>query len=449
MRAPLVRSDVEIDFLVMDSQGALHVTGTFDAGETVSRLRPRDRRDQIKVPHMHRASPSGDWLASYDPATRRLTLRSVAAPSRQRFANASPQIAVDAPADAVVVRSRVGKLSGAIRTFRWLDDDSGIVFHTSRGLYLVRPDTAGIHRRVTARAILKAGDFSRLDGEVKDFRMIPGGLIARTEEHLYHVSLDGRRAAVRDLTPPGFVVQEAVALSRGRVAMLVADRDTYSDELLIMGPTGSDTTRLKVIASRSCVDCGVTNWAPGAERITFATHRGAIYRESGAESPEAPGLVALEADSDVNGELSLWSNARDDRVVATGSHRVQMWDGDGNPLWTWNPREYRRVISAHFEADGETVLVTTDWSIVRVKDGETVAEVFGKKDLDALRRSPRDGAFLEGAIPLADGSIAFSVIHERGQRDRKRRQKARRDKKRRAANGNRARAAQAGFATLD
>ena len=362
--------------------------------------------EEIPVPHLHRQSWDAKWLASFDTRNAQLTLRSLSTKRPAKRAGKAFQVAV-------------GGLGGWVETLRWMADGRGVVLATSGGLQLVRLDLSSPGRAVSAIPLFGSRQKSALDGEIVDFRIVPGGLIARTAHRLYYVYIDSRdRPVIHDLTPDGYRVRGAGALAGGRIAMAVVKLATKKDELWTLAPSSMGPARAPVVTSASpCPKCAATNWAPGSQWPIFAAGRNTVFMHK----PDPAGSssfykLGLPGPRDLR-VRSLWVSPDGTRILAANRETVQVWDLDGKVLWTWKqPGRGQEIRSARFAAagseGGQSVLIVTDKSVWRVRDGKVIGDVV----TDALRErldlhlDLGRQTYLESVVPLADGSIAFTRV---------------------------------------
>ena len=380
---------------VLAASGTLQATGVFEKRGLRRHLDPAIKGMKLEIPHVHRLSPNNAWLASFHATRRELQLRSMGN---------------DRPTGPISIKVR--KLPGQIETFRWLSDSSGVVFQTTAGLYLARLDLSGERRGVAVKRLV-IEKHRPATNEIIDFRILPGGLIARSYEHLYYVHIaDSDRLVIHDLTPRGDEVIGHSIMAGGEIAMIARKRRSRKTTLWMFAPRDRDRASVPVLTGISpYLYKAPGNWATGSESPIVATWDDSILiqRPGPMGPPSYQRLTVSETYTDTN---SLWTSKDGKRILAAGSNEVYVWNRDGTELWRWKPSKSQSVRSAHFEADSRSVLIATNSSLLRVRDGKIISDALDDKQRQALGLNDGTSAFLEGAIPLPNGSIAFNVVRE-------------------------------------
>lgn len=421
---------------MLSPEGALQRTGTYE--RTISSFAGAS----IPIPHLQRVSPDHRWLAAFDPTHQVLTLQAVAPPARTLPIVALPTL------DSLVANRRievtVTDLPGDVQTFRWLDSGAGLVFQHNWRLYVVEPNMRRNRSQTSARPVFADGTVADdLLRHVADFRMLPHGFIARTPQRVYYVHMRDTSPlttpTVLDLTPEGYTVTAANVMSRGRVVMAVHNSDTSTNEIRVLAPLSNASAVPQVAAQFACEDCTIMNWAPGAERITYATQLENVITERSIDDDSARvsslGLAPLaRPERHGYGIHSLWVSPKDQSILAVDNRVATLWAQDGALLWSWRPTteepdaavldllpvvpvglsesggDRQRITSAHFTEDGEGVLFTTETEIVLVHAGERIRYILSEGDEIGVQGLGQSGTYLEHALPLKNGATAFAVV---------------------------------------
>lgn len=390
---------MDVTYHLIDADGALHTTGEFGRYDVDLDL------EEITIPHLHRVSRDGKWLASFDIERKRLVVRNVGG-----------------DASGAPMRMWVRKLRGTIDRFRWLDDGSGFVFLTSRRLYLVRPKFERGQKQVRAIPFFSKGKRPKWERRITEFRVLPGAIIAQTRQQLYYITT-GQERVVHDLTPDKMTVRSASVRSGGRIAMSLVPYGSMSvSEIWTLQPpppgvpvepsgdsTSEPAARPTVVDKTSCKGCATENWAPGSTRLTTGG-RGFIYREVVQEDGSIH-LKTLPRSRDFRSVVSLWANTADDRILAADVRKLSLWNQHGDFLWQWKPAK-GIIYSARFAPNGEDVVVTGSYGIYLLRAGKVVSELISREVMAKLPSKEEGERYFDGAILLADGSLAFAVVLE-------------------------------------
>ncbi len=366
-------------------------TGTF-THTTSPRLQFASK---IEAPHLQRRDPTGRWLASFDAAAARFTLRPFN------------------PGGASPVTLQVRGLSGVVKTFRWLGDGTGLVVHTSKNLFVVRGGQANASV-ARARPV-----FDEDAAAIKDFRMLGSAFIARTGSRLFFVR-PTPAIEVEDITPDEHAVTAASVLSGHRIVMAVAKTGLRPSKELWTLSTSHGPTPIPV-SQRPCAgSCRIDNWTPGSDLMAYVLDHSKVR----VELPSNGG-PATEIELMVNPKMgfapihSLWRNPDQDRLLAASPGTVHVWSSAGASQWTWGPPTGQSIRSARFDSDGRTLLLTLSHSIVRVRDGR-VTETLLTRAQAATFGASGHRAFLDDGVSLPDGSVAFALVTERTRHSRRR-----------------------------
>ena len=350
----------------------------------------------VEVPHLHRVSPDGRWLASFDPAGK-LALR---------------RVDVAAPQDAARTRAiRVDGVSGEVRTLRWSADGTGLIFQTAKGLFAATP--ADDATRTTARAIFLAASHSLT--QIDDFRILPNGLIVRGNQRLFFVG--SATSSTQDLTPAGYRVMAANVRSEGRIVMVVtpSEASINSGQLWTLAPSGDG---FSVVHQLPChTNCLVRNWAPGSALLTFSATSGRVTGEVEVEVDGRSTLTdaAVDKDGSRSPVHSLWADDETGRVLAATRSTVSVFDTRLKRQWAWQP-DSGAIRTARFAPGGAAVIVTTADDILRVEQG--VSRSLLTAAMHKRLNTGRQSAFLDDAALHPDGSLSFAVVDQTTRRDR-------------------------------
>lgn len=408
-----VRSDFTIALEIRTPQGrTLHV-GSYVSPEHAyfaSGPFPRDD-DAVAIPHLHRVSPSGEWLATFDVEQRQLQLRRlVGDPLELEQALHEPRLAT------------VEGLVGAPRQIRWLHDGSGFVIATAEAVFVVP------YRPESGAATAEAHDVLGHDPSIRsigDTRILPGGFIVQTRESvegdawvtekgLYLVRVaDDVVQDIEDLVPDDVTLQIANLRADGRIVMSIDEHDVTTPEVLVTLQPRVDGPAVE-IERTACPDgwCEVVNWTPDTRRLGYATLDGRVVLDA---SP-APLQLRLDDDDAEHWEgtiHTLWASRDEQRIFAANDKRMRMWDQAGNVLWTWKARGKKKIESAQFAPDEKSVIAAVDRSIVRIENGKAETIVTRKKP---RARRKKDGhtwnreVYIDGVQPLPGGAVAYMVV---------------------------------------
>ena len=214
--------------------------------------------------------------------------------------------------------------------------------------------------------------------------------------------------------------------------------------------------RAELIATHTAGENGerfVSNWSPNTERILYSTDDGNIFLELPNQNEDHSTFkkISFSKPYEVDSITNLWLNRAQNRFVAASENRLGVWDGEGKPLWTWSTKENETIQSVHFALDGESVLAAINNQVFRIHNGKKTLILTGKHDpqtekiikkaerlknkrlkkykktqqlknkrLKKYKKRQRhhfeedlfsqQRSFIDGIIPLSDGSIAFAVV---------------------------------------
>jgi len=275
---------------------------------------------------------------------------------------------------------------------------------------------------------------------------------------------DGKLGTIVSLRPHNRHIRFLNTLSNGRIAVVSYPRygeETKAEPLSENTLNGSINTpkmpafsaetedaiqvyqslsngTLELIDTHLIGEYGIGNWSPNADRIVY-TSENEIYLE--VPNPETGRskfkALSFTDEFDIFFMSNLWLNRTNDRIVASTEKRIRLWDETGEVLWTWDAPDEDIIYSVHFDQDGESILASINNQIFRFKDGKRTLLLTGKHGAQtkkSLRKSQRlqksrhkkyrkiqedefledlfsrQQTFIEGMVPLSDGSIAFAVI---------------------------------------
>ena len=415
-----VRSDFTVSMRIMDPDGRVRTLGKYRAEVTqlddgVGAVSP--------VPHLHRISPDSSWLASYDADDARFHLSALAESS------------TGAPRSFVV-----HGIDGRVRQFRWVDGHRALAVSAGQGVYLVPIPrdlldgaVLGSEPTVEASEVFSGllGEGTLMAPEVRDLRTVAGGFFARVydpsfsdwdAQRIYYARVsEGTVQELDDILPPGVDAHAAVAGAGGQIVVSVSVED---DERFAKGmhPLVEDQELWRFsIASEGepsfvgrmpCPDsyCDMTNWAPQSEPLVAVHSYSEIVSYAKPHEPER-----FEFDASGGGVIdSLWSWPEGGWVAASGE-QVRSFDEAGKLLWSWTAPGDQVVHGVHLAHGGQTVIVAAGLELHRVEAGRSTRLLrsrarFGRPNPDVDVWEGVKESFVDQALELPDGSIAFTVV---------------------------------------
>ncbi|MFT5433017.1 MAG: dipeptidyl aminopeptidase/acylaminoacyl peptidase [Myxococcota bacterium] len=389
MRAPRIRSDATIDYLVIDANGEQTQTARFKQSGM------RDMFSTIDAPHLQRLSPDGRTLAAFSADTSTLTLLSMADGSMRSIT-----------VNRLHTRKKSTPGSRRVQTIRWLNDNQTIIFQSQKAIQLVNVATKRVRTVLERKASASQS--------VVDTRVVGHGFIARTPHEVFFVRIAGGQPEITNITPEGRTVSEANVRSDGRIVIVANPNSSMGvGHELITFSTAIGEPRF--MSSRPCAGtCHITNWAPGSERLAYALANGTIVLEAvsnTAKQQSGPGTeVRLELPVGHGRVSALWMNHDGTRLLAANDHSLAVWNSAGRRLWTWTPKS-GPLRSAHFGDDG-SVIAAVKGRILRVSDG-VASDLIAPKKLAALLAGPGTSR-LDDVFPLPSGGVAFAIIRDLG-----------------------------------
>lgn len=418
-----VRSDFKVTLKLRDAHGKVRTIGSYDAEHVAT----EGDEGAHPIPHLQRVSPDGRWLASLDADRMRLDLRA---------------LDTDRPRRLVAIEG----VEGTVRQFRYLEATAGFVLMTDANVYLLpfdadaQPEAAAPEPAIVAEPVFDPAHTT--DMSFMDTRILPDGLIAHVREHVdgdphwyrgdvYWVRLgDDTVQDLVSLVPRHLSATGANVRSEGRivVALNVHDYDVAErmgqgelSELWTIQTPADDVPRVSAVTP--CADdyCNVINWTPRTKRLTYAFAWSEVVRE-GASPDAEPIRLNMELDDGSGGRMhTLWADANEEHLLGANLDGIQVWTAEGKAVWQWqHPRGYA-VHFADFEPDG-SVLVAAGTQLWRVDQHEAKRLVRTRGKYKAHRNGSDDmydeegwgtgskQSFIDDAIALPDGSIAYSVV---------------------------------------
>jgi hypothetical protein len=422
-----VRSDFDVSLVVRQPDGSLRSLGKHH-GKTSHEEHGEETAARV-VPHLHRVSPDGRWLASFDADDRAVYVAGIGA---ERVSRGQ--------------RLRIEGLDfepGELSQFRWfasdpfavdLDGDAsgdpgGFIFSTPSTIRWAPLADDSITQGGTVRAEpVFTGVDARPKGErtIHDTRVVPGGFMVRSSSgyggdvHFVRVS-DGAIQEVSSLLPRGIGTSAANVALDGRIVVSAYAKHYEEMEQGILPLKAEhelwtytvDAHEARFERALDCPDeyCWITNWAPGSSPLVVAMEGamiGVTTDEGKTHSFEFAG------DEGYWGSVhALWSHG--DTILAANDQAVRSFALDGEVRWTWEAPEDQEITGVHEDHDG-SALVSVGRTLMRVTDGKAkrvlrVRGRWGKREYDegtdfgGYRHS-----FIDQALPLANGAIAYTVV---------------------------------------
>jgi hypothetical protein len=415
-----VRSDFTVSLRIMDPDGRVRTIAKHHAEVTEIE---DGFRGLNPVPHLHRVSPDEAWLASFDADDSRF------------FLSALSEEGTEAERSFVVEG-----IEGRVRQFRWVDGHRALVLSTEGAVYLVPIPGVALadslpteEVKVDATSVfagmVQAGELS--EPAILDLRWAPGGFFARVydssfaywdAQRIYYARVsDGAVQELDDVLPSGVNTNAAVLGAHGELVAVVSvddeerfpeGRSPLQDEQELWRFAIRERGEPEFAGRMPCPGsyCDMTNWAPASEPLVAVHSYSEIVSYANSEEPEL-----FEFDETDGGVIdSLWAWPEGGWVAASGE-RVRSFDETGRVLWTWKAPGDQVVHGVHIAPGGQTVLVAAGLELYRVKAGKSKRLLrsrarFGRPNPDADVWEGVKESFVDQALELPDGSIAFTVV---------------------------------------
>ncbi len=415
-----VRSDFVISMKIRDAKGRVHTLGRYAS----SSVDMEYSQGSSPIPHLHRTSPDGHWLASYDPDDREMHL----IPLTREGADLGGERSF-----------RIDGIEGGVRQFRWLSSDDAFAISTRNQVYLapipasalaVEDTTQGVRIVDAQPAFVGLADRDD-EREIADLRVTTTGFFARTlsmpewDPSLGQVwdaqVSDGSIQAFMPLLPAGLAARNANIAYGDSLVVVVenTDPDRLSGERDPLGEAagqmwvhrlemGAEPQRTRVVECPND-DCWVTNWAPHSDPMVVIQdyNQIAVY---GAQ-PGARESWEFE-DGDGAAISTLW--AEHSQIFAADNSFVNVYDFEGKRQWGWTAPQGKSVSGVHVDAEGRA-LVSVGLELLRIDEGKArrLLRAKGKykaidEDEDNWERERR--SFVDQALPLPNGAVAFTVV---------------------------------------
>jgi hypothetical protein len=374
------------------------------------------------VPHLHRVSPDGRWLASYDADDARVFLTPIA--------------------EGMSRASRTLKLTGVmgqVRQFRWLESDSLLAIATDSDVFLAPIPSALLQGGDEVEVEVEADSVFSFEGgkdggrQIIDLRLAPGGFFVRVgaegdfhwfRQQVYFARVsDGTLQELDPLVPDGLTAQSASLAFDGELAITL---EYWDDERFGEGPgplvdEGGEVWRFALseegepqrVGRLACPEdyCQMSNWAPNSSPLVAVHGYGeiAVFDKDSSERPPT-----FDFDADGAAIDSLWAWPEGGWVAADGEF-VRSFDDEGTLLWSWSAPRDKPIHGVHLDEGGQTVMVTAGLDVYRVRAGKG-RRLLRSRGAHAESGQDRDDwggmseSFVDQALALPGGAIAYTVV---------------------------------------